>query len=282
MTPSDGSFSSSARATRYRLDVPFFESVDGVRLHYAIEGSGPDLILHLGAGADSELWREAGYLEPLAVSHRCILFDHRGHGSSDHPTSPEANHLNRYAADVIALAAHLRLSSPAFFGWSNGIAVGLRVADLRPDLFSALILFGAIAPPRSPVELVAATAERVAGIREMGWRYILDDMVAAEKLPVPQWFLDRVVATDTGPLLGYTQARPAWNWSPWDVLPRISCPALLLAGELEDPDDVMGEVAAAMQDARRIRIREREHINAFLASDLVVPIVTDFLAVARA
>jgi pimeloyl-ACP methyl ester carboxylesterase len=49
-----------------RLDVPFFVSPDGVRLHYEIEGSGPPLVLHMGAGCDATMWREAGYLEPLS------------------------------------------------------------------------------------------------------------------------------------------------------------------------------------------------------------------------
>jgi hypothetical protein len=53
---------------------------------------------------------------------------------------------------------------------------------------------------------------------------------------------------------------------------------LILAGELEDPDDVMREVAALMPDATRIRIPDREHINAFLYSEFVVPKVLDFLA----
>jgi pimeloyl-ACP methyl ester carboxylesterase len=118
-------------------------------------------------------------------------------------------------------------------------------------------------------------------MREKGWLYLLDEMVAAEKLPVPQWFLDRVLATDTGPWFAYTEGRPLWNWSPWDAVPRVNVPTLILAGELEDPDDVMGEVAALMPDATRVRIPDREHINAFLYSEFVVPRVIDFLATRR-
>jgi pimeloyl-ACP methyl ester carboxylesterase len=81
--------------------MTFLAAPDGTRLHYEIEGEGPPLVLHLGAGGDSELWRAAGYLEPLAKSHRCILFDHRGHGRSDRPRGAEANHVNRYVADVV-------------------------------------------------------------------------------------------------------------------------------------------------------------------------------------
>lgn len=234
--------------------------------------------MHLGAGADADLWRPAGYVEPLSRAHRCILFDHRGHGKSDHPTSVAANHIDRYADDLVALVDHLGESKISFFGWSNGLAIGLRVADQHPDLFDALVLFGTMSRRATPAQIAAATKERLVTMREKGWRFLLDDMVAAEKYLVPQWFLDRVVATDTGPWIAYTQARPLWDWSPWDAVPRVRIPALILAGELEDPDDVMGDVAAMMPNATRVRIPEREHINAFLYSDFVVPHVMDFLA----
>lgn len=258
--------------------MPSFVALDGVRLHYEIEGSGPPLIFHLGAGADADLWRAAGYVEPLANAYTCILFDHRGHGLSDHPTTVAANHIDRFADDVASLAEHLGHSSVSFFGWSNAVSVGLRAAEQHPDLFKALVLFGAIGRRATPDQIAASTQTRLAAMRDKGWRFLLDDMVAAERFPVPDWFLDRVLATDTGPWFAFTEARPSWIWSPWDALPQVSVPTLILAGELEDPDDVMSEVAASMPNATRIRIPDREHINAFLYSEFVVPRVLDFLA----
>jgi hypothetical protein len=58
------------------------------------------------------------------------------------------------------------------------------------------------------------------------------------------------MATDTRPWIAFTEARPLWNWSPWDALPRISPPALIIAGELEDPEDVMADVAVQMPNCR--------------------------------
>jgi hypothetical protein len=78
-------------------------------------------------------------------------------------------------------------------------------------------------------------------VRTSGWRYLLDAMVAAEKYPVPEWFLDCVLSTDTGPWFAYTEARPQWNWSPSDALPKVRAPTLIVAGELEDPEDGSGE-----------------------------------------
>jgi pimeloyl-ACP methyl ester carboxylesterase len=258
--------------------VAFFTAPDGVRLHYEVEGAGPPLVFHLGAGCDATLWKEAGYVDPLSKANTCILFDHRGHGPSDHPTAAEAHGIDHYAGDVAALADHLGYTSVSFFGWSNAVPVGIRVAQLRPSLFDRMVLFGAVGRRASAEQITLGTAARVEAIRARGWRSILDDMEAAEKYPVPRWFIERVEATDVAPWLAFTEARPSWNWSIWDAAPGVETPTLLIAGELEDPDDVVGELAVQMPRATRVRVPEREHINAFLDSEYVAPLVMDFLA----
>jgi hypothetical protein len=65
-------------------------------------------------------------------------------------------------------------------------------------------------------------------------------------------------------------------------LPKIKTPTLLIAGELEDPDDDDSKAVAVMPDASRVRVPDRQHINAFLYSEFVAPLVLDFLASRRA
>src|ERR1700694_3648083 len=72
--------------------MSFVTAPDGVRLHYELEGEGPPLLLHLGAGCDSDLWRAAGYIEPLAKKFQCILLDHRGQGASNRPREARKPH----------------------------------------------------------------------------------------------------------------------------------------------------------------------------------------------
>jgi alpha/beta hydrolase fold len=108
-----------ADSAKIEPNMTLLTAPDGVRLHYEIAGDGPPLILHLGAGCDSQLWGAAGYLEPLERSYRCVLFDHRGHGQCDRPRGAEANHVNRYVADVVALLDQLGVERAAFWGYSN-------------------------------------------------------------------------------------------------------------------------------------------------------------------
>jgi pimeloyl-ACP methyl ester carboxylesterase len=257
--------------------VASFVAADGVRLHYEVEGDGPPVLLHLGAGCDADLWRAAGYVGSLSAHRSCVLFDHRGHGTSDHPRGAAANHIDRYADDAIALIRHLGRASASFFGWSTGVLVGLRAADRDPSVFDSLIMFGPIAPPTAPEQLRASAQARIRGLREKGWWYLLDGMLPAEKFPVPQWMIDRILATDIEPFIGWAEARPDWDWNPWQALRTIDLPTIMLVGELEDPDDIMGRAASLMPDATRFRIPEREHINAFLDSQFAIPTITQFL-----
>jgi pimeloyl-ACP methyl ester carboxylesterase len=164
--------------------VPIFTAPDGVRLHYEVQGEGPALVLHLGAGCDAGLWRAAGYAGPLARDFSCVLFDHRGHGKSDHPRGPEANHLDRYADDLAALVKHLGLPTVSYFGWSNAVPVGLKAAQQHPGMFDALVLFGPIAPQAPPEQLAAGVRARLHQVRARGWWSLLDGMLAAEPRPI--------------------------------------------------------------------------------------------------
>ena len=125
---------------------------------------------------------------------------------------PSANHIDRYASDVIGLVHSIGHQSVAFFGWSNAVVVALKAADQQPDLFTSMVLFGPLAPTRSNEELEVLSAKRVAGLRERGWWLLLDSFLPAEKTTVPQWMIDRILATDIEPYIAWSQARTGWNW----------------------------------------------------------------------
>lgn len=257
--------------------MPTFHATDGTRLYYEIEGTGAPLVLHLGAGCDLELWRAAGYVEPLAQLRACILFDHRGHGRSDHPPGATANHVDRYAADLVELLDHLELPRAAYWAYSNGIAVGLRAAEAHPERFERLVLSGTIgtAAP-SQEQLAAAIASSLNEYRTNGWDPLISRF-EAEEGAVPDWMKDRIRATPLEGVLGWTEARADWGWSSWDALPNVPCPGLFLVGELEDPDDGMLRAARRMPSATRVRIPGKGHITGFLDSSFVLPHVLAFL-----
>jgi pimeloyl-ACP methyl ester carboxylesterase len=111
---------------------------DGIRLAYDVVGAGPPLILHTGAGGDSRMWREAGYVDGLH-GYEVILLDHRGHGASDAPADPAAYGIEQYVADVVGLADELGHERFAFWDYSNGGRVGYALAAAHTDRVTALV-----------------------------------------------------------------------------------------------------------------------------------------------
>lgn len=258
--------------------MPTFTSTDGVRLAYEIEGGGPALLFHTGAGGSGEMWRAAGYVEPLADSYSCILFDHRGHGASDIPRRPAAYHIDRLTADVVELLDHLGLGSTAFWGYSAGISPGIKLADTLPDRIWALIGSGAVAPSDTPEELRQWIDSALAEFREHGWEKLIERFERQEPDRIPEWMKERIRATDVGQFVDQILALPDWGWDEWDALLAIPTPTLFLTGALEDPADDVGRAVEQMPNGVRLRIERQGHINAFLGSSAVLPTVKRFLA----
>jgi len=63
-----------------------FIRVDEVRLHYAQDGQGTDLILIHGLGGNLRDWD--AYAPHLARHHRVLRWDVRGFGDSEKPAGP--------------------------------------------------------------------------------------------------------------------------------------------------------------------------------------------------
>jgi pimeloyl-ACP methyl ester carboxylesterase len=72
----------------------------------------------------------------------------------------------------------------------------------------------------------------------------------------------------------------AWkDWiERWDMYPRIRVPALVIAGEKEDPGGLVNRIANLMPDARPVIIEGQDHLGEFMRSDLALRHVRPFLA----
>ncbi len=112
-------------------------NLNGVRLHYAVRGSGPALIAHSGGpGMDARLWDDFAKIDEFVT---VIALHPRGSGLSE-AASGDAYRLPDYAADVEALRLYLGLDRPIVMGWSHGGMVAQQFAFTYPDSLSKLIL----------------------------------------------------------------------------------------------------------------------------------------------
>lgn len=109
----------------------------------------------------------AAQAQHLALRHRVLNIDLRGHGASDVPE--EGYRLDALAGDVIRLCEEARISRAVFCGHSMPVA--LKVAVRRPDLAAGLVLLDGV------VLLPEAERERLARFAQVletdGWREAL-------------------------------------------------------------------------------------------------------------
>jgi pimeloyl-ACP methyl ester carboxylesterase len=118
-----------------------FVTVNGLRLHYEIAGSGPDLVLiHGASGSLRDL--TFGLRDRLTDRYRVIVIDRPGLGHSD--PLPETS-LRAQAATIKEGLAQLGVTDPVVLGQSYGGAVALAWAlDGGPR---ALVLVGSPSLP---------------------------------------------------------------------------------------------------------------------------------------
>lgn len=114
-----------------------FTEIDGLRVHYRDQGTGPALVLVHGSNAALQTWD--GWTEVLSQDFRVIALDLPGHGL----TGPDPK--GRYdwismAALVDDLTTQLGLSSFSIAGNSMGGAVAWNYAVMYPAKVEKLIL----------------------------------------------------------------------------------------------------------------------------------------------
>lgn len=119
--------------TPAQVGLTQFESdnaeVNGTTLHYVRGGSGPAVILLHGFPQDWSEWRHV--MSQLAKQFTVIAVDLRGIGGS-RPTEAGYDAAN-LAADIQALARHLRLKRPYVAGHDIGGMVAYAYARAFPD-----------------------------------------------------------------------------------------------------------------------------------------------------
>ena len=112
-------------------------TLNGVQIHYTVQGSGPVMIAHSGGpGTDARLWDDFAKIDDFVT---IVMMHPRGSGLSG-PAAEDAYLLPDYASDVEVLRIHLGLEKPIVIGWSHGGMVTIQFAFTYPDSLSKLIL----------------------------------------------------------------------------------------------------------------------------------------------
>src|SRR5262245_10011658 len=130
------------------VDIPethYAKTEDGVHIAYQVFGEGAhDLVVHLpwlsnvDACWDVPDW--ANLLRGFGRFARVILFDRRGLGVSDRPTSTDAMAIEKGMEDLRAVLDDIGSERPALLGYESGGTVMVLFAASYPERVSALAL----------------------------------------------------------------------------------------------------------------------------------------------
>src|SRR5580692_7064117 len=103
----------------------FFNTSDGVRIHYVEAGSGRALVFIPGWTMPAWIWQKQ--IDEFSKTYRVIAVDPRSQGESDKPPS---GHLpETRSRDYKELVDHLGLKKPVLVGWSMACGELVKYAE---------------------------------------------------------------------------------------------------------------------------------------------------------
>jgi pimeloyl-ACP methyl ester carboxylesterase len=122
---------------------------NGIRMHYAEQGTGPLVLLCHGFPESWYSWRHQ--LPGLAkAGFRAMAPDMRGYGQTDAPQEIDHYTLLHLVGDMVGLLDALGVESAVIAGHDWGAPVAWYAALLRPDRFRGVIGLSVPYPPRAP------------------------------------------------------------------------------------------------------------------------------------
>lgn len=230
-------------------DVEGHVERDGVRLGYEVFGQGDPTVLLLPTWTivHSRFWKMQ--VPFLARHYRVVTYDGPGNGRSDRATDASRYTVDSYALDAAAVMEACGVERAIVVGLSLGAAYGARLATLRPDLVSGLVMIGPSIPltPPSPARettfqgFLEPPPESPKGWQKYNLAYWHSDYRDFAEFFFSQCFpephstkaIEDTVgwADETGPDVLEAEALSPPPDDPWDeIVSGVACPTLVIHG----------------------------------------------------
>jgi pimeloyl-ACP methyl ester carboxylesterase/DNA-binding CsgD family transcriptional regulator len=256
----------------FEQEIRFCRGQDGVRLAYAVHGSGPPLVVvscwlsHLQHDWQSPVWRH--FLDQLGAIATVIRYDERGFGMSDWNVDDFS--IEARVSDLEAVLDAAGLDRFAMLGMSGGSAVAMAYAVAHPERISRLILYGTVCG--EPVTLspdARAEEETYRSMIRVGWakedadfrrvftkRFIPD--ATEEQM---RWF-DDLQRMSTSPANAVASRIARQQVDIHNDLSRITAPTIVLQaiGDRSTTFDNAVTVSSRIPGARLVSLDSRNHI----------------------
>ena len=252
--------------------IKYCRAPDGVRLAYAISGSGPPLVRsgnwlnHLEYDWESPIWRHV--LRGLSREHTLIRYDARGNGMSDWDVVTVS--LDAWVTDLETVVDAVGVERFPLLGISHGCAVAVAYAVRRPERVSHLILYGGFAlggKKRTPAE--KEMREAMITLMRLGWgadNPSFRQMFAARFLPggthdQADYFNDLQLKT-TSPECATRYFDVTGDIDIIELLPKVKAPTLVMHARDDGvvPFEAGRQLASGIRGARFVALPGRNHL----------------------
>jgi pimeloyl-ACP methyl ester carboxylesterase/DNA-binding CsgD family transcriptional regulator len=260
-----------ARSTTEQ-EIRFCRGSGGVRIAYAVHGSGPPLVVvscwlsHLQHDWQSPVWRH--FLDDLGGISTLVRYDERGFGMSD--WTVEDFSLDARVGDLEGVIAALDLDRVALLGMSGGSEVAMAYAARQPEKVTRLILYGTgsgapaeMDPEERAVEDTFRSMIRVGWAREDPlFRRVFTRMFIPNATEQQMQWFDALQRMSTSPENAVASRISRQAVDITDEIPRITAPTLVLQalGDRATPFSNAPGVAGRIPMARLVPLDSRNHI----------------------
>jgi 3-oxoadipate enol-lactonase len=218
-------------------------SVNGIDIHYTVDGEGPWVVLSHSLACNVHMWDEE--TRRLSRSFKVLRFDTRGHGASSATSGPYT--LDLLADDLYGLLKALEIPSTHFVGLSMGGMIGQAFAIKYPGVFTSLALCDTTS--RYPAQVAAERHARIEIAQTKGMEALVEQQLGRwvtgqfmkERPDVVSKLEGMIRSTSVPGYVGCTLANMNVNFT--ERLKEIRCPTLVLVGDQDHATPVaMAEV----------------------------------------
>ncbi|MFD1152116.1 alpha/beta fold hydrolase [Saccharothrix hoggarensis] len=258
------------------LPVDTVTSLDGTVIAYEKSGSGPPVVVIGGGLNDKAMF--APFAHMLSEHYTVYNVDRRGHGDSDYG-DPEEYSIHREVEDLAAVIEVAGEPAAVFANCTGGMVAIQAAADGVPMRRLGMYEPPYDSPKATDEQLVELKRLVAAGLREEAVTLFGKDIVGfitdetLEKIknhPAWQAFVSMAPSAVYDTIISQQH-----NAVPFDLLPKITVPTLIISGRKSTPSiqEACVTLADRIPDARLIRLPDEGHLY---DQRKVAPLMADF------
>ena len=204
--------------------------VNNIELYYQSHGQGYPVVFLHGFVGTVDMWQPQ--VPVLSREYRFIIYDARGHGQSESPSSPEQYSADIVVEDLVQLLESLGIEKAVVGGLSMGGYQSLRFYLRHPQMVAALILMDTGPGYRNPVrreEWNCQQEERAKLLEAQG--------IEAFAVGAPSYTPRDLILKQNPVGLAHMARKVVGQHDSWVIenLGTIKVPTLILVGEKDTP-----------------------------------------------